>query len=153
MEIKDTAPKDGQKIYQGNRINDFLGALQSSEYQPKQVTKILLTHKHPDHSGELRGFLQCQNPPFGARSRSPKTIRKHRCRRKGRIFYMLHGDVAYTDAALKANKLSIVFEDVDMAKQTLEKVRAFIMQNPIVYLSAHAPEAIESLRKQRIMKP
>lgn len=66
---------------------------------------------------------------------------------------MLHGDVAYTDAALKANKLSIVFEDVDMAKQTLEKVRAFIMQNPIVYLSAHAPEAIESLRKQRIMKP
>ena len=30
---------------------------------------------------------------------------------KDGFFYMLHGDVAYTDAALKANKLSIVFED------------------------------------------
>ena len=25
-------------------------------YKPEQVTKILLTHKHSDHSGELRSF-------------------------------------------------------------------------------------------------
>ena len=25
-------------------------------YKPEQVTKILLTHKHADHSGELRSF-------------------------------------------------------------------------------------------------
>ena len=27
------------------------------------------------------------------------------------LFYMMHGDVTYCDAALKANKLSIIFED------------------------------------------
>ena len=68
------------------------------------------------------------------------------------LFYMLHGDVTYCDAALKANKLSIVFEDKDAARQTLDRVREFIQQNPTVYLSTHCPEGYENLELKRVMK-
>ena len=53
---------------------------------------------------------------------------------------MMHGDVTYCDAALKANKLSIIFEDQTAARETLDRVREFIRQNPTVYLSTHCPE-------------
>ena len=33
-----------------------MDALAALGYKPEQVTKILLTHKHADHSGELRSF-------------------------------------------------------------------------------------------------
>ena len=65
---------------------------------------------------------------------------------------MLHGDVTYCDAALKANKLSIVFEDKDAARQTLDRVREFITAYPTVYLSTHCPEGYENLEMNRIMK-
>lgn len=68
------------------------------------------------------------------------------------IFYLFHGDVTYCDAALKANKLSIVFEDKEAARQTLDRVREFISQNPTVYLSTHCPEGYENLELKRIMK-
>jgi glyoxylase-like metal-dependent hydrolase (beta-lactamase superfamily II) len=55
-EVPDTPPKEDQKIYQGTRVHDYLTALNELGYQPEQVTKILLTHKHPDHAGELRSF-------------------------------------------------------------------------------------------------
>ncbi len=38
------------------------------------------------------------------------------------LYYMMHGDVTYCDAALKANKLSIIFEDKDAARETLDRV-------------------------------
>ena len=44
--------------------------------------------------------------------------------------YMFHGDVTYCDAALKANKLSIIFEDPAAARETLDRVREFISNNP-----------------------
>ena len=68
------------------------------------------------------------------------------------LFYMFHGDVTYCDAALKANKLSIVFEDKEAARQTLDRVREFIQQNPTVYLSTHCPEGYENLELKRVMK-
>ena len=68
------------------------------------------------------------------------------------LFYMFHGDVTYCDAALKANKLSIVFEDKDAARETLDRVRQFIQDNPTVYLSTHCPEGYENLEMKRIMK-
>jgi len=43
-------------IYMGARIEPYLAALATAGYKPEQVTKILLTHKHADHSGELRAF-------------------------------------------------------------------------------------------------
>ena len=42
--------------YTGKTICDYVDALTSLGYKPEQVTKILLTHKHSDHSGELRSF-------------------------------------------------------------------------------------------------
>jgi len=68
------------------------------------------------------------------------------------LFYMFHGDVTYCDAALKADKLSIVFEDKDAARDTLNRVRQFIMDHPTVYLSTHCPEGYESLEMKRVMK-
>ena len=67
------------------------------------------------------------------------------------LFSMFHGDVTYCDAALKANKLSIVFEDKDAARQTLDRVRQFIKDNPTVYLSTHCPEGYENLEMKRVM--
>lgn len=67
-------------------------------------------------------------------------------------FYMMHGDVTYCDAALKANKLSIIFEDKAAARDTLDRVRAFIKTRPTVYLSTHCPEGYESLELKRAMK-
>ena len=65
---------------------------------------------------------------------------------------MFHGAVTYCDAALNANKLSIVFEDIDAARQTLDRVRLFIKDNPTVYLSTHCPEGYENLEMKRVMK-
>ena len=40
----------------GKPICDYMDALAALGYKPEQVTKILLTHRHADHSGELRSF-------------------------------------------------------------------------------------------------
>ena len=65
---------------------------------------------------------------------------------------MFHGDVTYCDAALKANKLSIVYEDIKAARQTLDCVREFVVKHPTVYLSTHCPEGYENLEMKRAMK-
>lgn len=57
----------------------------------------------------------------------------------GDIFYMIHGDVTYTDEALYENKLSIVFEDVAAARETLEAVREFIASELLATLSTLRP--------------
>jgi glyoxylase-like metal-dependent hydrolase (beta-lactamase superfamily II) len=67
------------------------------------------------------------------------------------LFYLMHGDVTYCDAALKANKLSIVFEDAEAARETLDRVRQFVKDNPTVYLSTHCPEGYENLEMKRVM--
>ena len=65
---------------------------------------------------------------------------------------MFHGDVTYCDAALKANKLSIVYEDIKAARETLDRVREFVSKQPTVDLSIHCPEGYENLEMKRIMK-
>ena len=70
----------------------------------------------------------------------------------GDKFYMIHGDVTYTDEALLENKLSVVFEDMSAARDTLTKVRDFIKANDTVYLSTHTPYGYENLDAQKIMK-
>ena len=67
------------------------------------------------------------------------------------LFYMFHGDITYTDAALKANKLSVVFEDIEAARQTLDRVRQFVKDHPTVYLSTHCPEGYENLEMKRVI--
>ncbi len=39
-----------------NYLIDNMEAFAALGYKPEQVTKILLTHKHADHSGELKSY-------------------------------------------------------------------------------------------------
>ena len=46
-------PNEQSLLYTGKDICSYMEAFLSLGYKPEQVTKILLTHKHADHSGEL----------------------------------------------------------------------------------------------------
>ena len=49
-------PDEKSLIFTGKDICSYMDALANLGYKPEQITKILLTHKHADHSGELRSF-------------------------------------------------------------------------------------------------
>ncbi|MBE6488477.1 MAG: MBL fold metallo-hydrolase [Methanosphaera stadtmanae] len=187
--FEDPERDDNAPIYNGDRIKSYLSALQDLGYKPEDVTKILLTHKHIDHSGELKSFpnakiylskteaselnLEGDNVVAveftdGSYHNFPKSQKivdgiylieaiGHTTGNSIIIaededkYYMIHGDVTYTDEALYANKLSIVFEDIEAARQTLDNVRQFIAENPTVYLSTHTPLGPENLENQAIM--
>lgn len=190
VETKDTEPNEKTQIYVGHKTQDYISAFKALGYELEQVTKILVTHKHPDHTGELRSFpnakiyispedadalklsgeniIRCEYSD-GAYYNFPRSQKiadgiyfiEAKGHTKGNsiiiaendgIFYMIHGDVTYTDAALRENKLSIVFEDLPAARDTLNKVREFIKNHPTVYLSTHTPEGIENLDGKIIMK-
>ena len=39
------------QIYMGTRMKTYVEAFKELGYKPEQVTKILVTHKHADHTG------------------------------------------------------------------------------------------------------
>ena len=173
----------------GDKVNDYVEALKAAGYEPEQVSKILITHKHADHTGELRqfpnakifisrieaddmkltgdnvvrtdftdgaykNFDKCQKiadgvyyifAPGHTKGNSIVIVEA------GDKNYLIHGDVTYTDEALLENKLSVVFEDMPAARDTLTRVRTFIQNNPTVYLSTHTPLGYENLDAQKIM--
>ena len=49
-------PDEKSPLYTGKDICSYMEAFAALGYKPEQVTKILLTHKHADHSGELKSF-------------------------------------------------------------------------------------------------
>ncbi|MBO4905785.1 MAG: MBL fold metallo-hydrolase [Bacteroidaceae bacterium] len=49
-------PDEKSMIYTGKDISTYMEAFAALGYKPEQVTKILVTHKHADHTGELRSF-------------------------------------------------------------------------------------------------
>jgi len=184
------AKKLGSPLYMGEKVQDYMDGLAELGYKPEQVTKILITHKHPDHTGVIGNFpnakvyispedADAMKLPEGGnivRSEYKESYKNFpraekvaegvwfieaKGHTKGNsiviaeldgLYYMMHGDVTYCDAALKANKLSIIFEDKDAARETLDRVREFIQQNPTVYLSTHCPEGYENLELKRVMK-
>lgn len=183
------AKKLGAPLYMGERVADYMASFEALGYKPEQVTKILVTHKHNDHSDCIRCFpnakvyisaedadalkLEGDNIVRAQYGEAYKNFpnaqqvadgiwfieAKGHTRgnsiviaEDGDICYMMHGDVTYCDAALKANKLSIIFEDKEAARQTLDRVREFVSNNPTVYLSTHCPEGYENLELKRIMK-
>ena len=183
------AKKLGAPLYMGEKVADYMDAFAATGYKPEQVTKILVTHKHPDHTAALQYFPDAKvyiapedadamkldgdnvvraqygepykNFPNAQQVADGIWFIEAKGHTKGNsiviaesdgLYYMFHGDVTYCDAALKANKLSIVFEDKDAARQTLDRVRQFIMNNPTVYLSTHCPEGYENLEMKRVMK-
>ncbi|MBQ8076753.1 MAG: MBL fold metallo-hydrolase, partial [Eubacterium sp.] len=50
------SPDETTPLFTGKDICSYMDALKALGYEPEQVTKILLTHKHSDHSGELKSF-------------------------------------------------------------------------------------------------
>lgn len=49
-------PDENSLAYTGKDICTYMEAFAALGYKPEQVTKILLTHRHADHSGELKSF-------------------------------------------------------------------------------------------------
>ncbi len=49
-------PDESALAYTGKDICSYMEAFAALGYKPEQVTAILLTHRHSDHSGELRSF-------------------------------------------------------------------------------------------------
>lgn len=190
VETPDFEKKPEQMIYTGEKIADFKNALKAIGYDIKDVTKVILTHKHPDHAGELRLFdhakiylsrieadamnLNGENvvkvdfkdgqyknflkseviskdilmiPAYGHTTGNSLVLVN-----AGDKHYVIHGDITYTDEALRQNHLSVVFEDKDLARETLNNVRTFIKENDTVYLSTHTPEGVSSLKNNTIMK-
>lgn len=188
------APRNEKaQIYVGQPTQDYIDGFKALGYKPEQVTKILVTHKHPDHSGELKSFpnakiyiapedadakeltaanqeniVRCEftdgpyhNFPLSQKIADGVYFIKAKGHTNGNsiiiaedegLYYMFQGDVTYTDAALKANKLSVVFDDVVAARETLDRVREFVKNNPTVYLSTHTPEGPANLEGKIIMK-
>lgn len=186
------SPNENTLIYTGKDITDYMTAFHNLGYKEEQVTKILLTHKHSDHSGclnkfpnakiyvneeetksdELKGLNNIISVKFtdGAYYNFPECQKIADCvyyiKAKGHtngnslvivedkkegLFYMLHGDITYTDEALYNNKLSVVFEDLREARITLDRVREFIINHPTVYLSTHTPLGYENLENKYIV--
>ncbi len=59
-ELPEEVPDETSLGFAGNVISSYMDAFEALGYKPEQVTKILLTHKHNDHSGELRSFPNAQ---------------------------------------------------------------------------------------------
>lgn len=55
-ETPDIPRKDDAPLWMGEKIATFKEAFEATGYKAEDVTKIVITHKHPDHTGELRMF-------------------------------------------------------------------------------------------------
>ena len=189
-EVPEQVPDEKTLIYMGRKVKNYVDALADAGYKPEQVSKILITHKHADHTGELRNFPNAKIYASVEECEAEELLRYSNlapvsfCRKgyanfpaaekiadgvwfvqaKGHtlgnsiviveddgLYYMIHGDVTYTDEALYANKLSVVYEDLAAARDTLDRVREFIDNHPTVYLSTHTPLGIENLEAKRVV--
>ena len=183
-------PDENSLAFSGKDVCTYMEAFAALGYKPEQVTKILLTHKHIDHSGELRSFPNAKiyvnkdelsaaelqgiknfvpvSFTDGAYYNFPETQKiqdgiyfiKAKGHTNGNsivvvemdgLFYMLHGDITYVDEALHEDKLSVVFDDLPAARETLDRVREFVRNHPTVYCSTHSPQGYENLEAKRVM--
>jgi glyoxylase-like metal-dependent hydrolase (beta-lactamase superfamily II) len=183
-------PDEKSLAYTGEDICSYMEAFAALGYRPEQVTKILLTHKHADHSGELHSFpnakiyVNADEMGVDELKNNPNLVPVHFTdgpyfnfpasqkiadgiffiKAKGHTngnslivaekegkFYMFQGDITYVDEALYENKLSIVYDDLPAARETLNRVREFVSNHPTVYLSTHSPQGYENLEAERVM--
>ena len=184
------APDENSLAYTGKDICSYMEALAALGYKPEQVTKILLTHKHADHSGELKSFPNAEifvneeelsaaelhgisnivpvsftdgayyNFPESQKIRDGIFFIKAKGHTNGNslvvvendgLFYMMQGDITYVDEALYADKLSVVFDDLPAARETMDRVCAFVRDHPTVYMGTHTPQGYENLEAKRVM--
>lgn len=184
------APNENSPAYTGKDICTYMEAFAGLGYKPEQVTKILLTHRHSDHSGCLDKFPNAEiyvnseeigaseleglknivpvhftdgpyhNFPLSQKIADGVYFIKAKGHTNGNsiviaeddgLYYMIHGDITYTDEALYENKLSVVYDDIKEARITLDRVREFISHNPTVYLSTHTPLGYENLENKKVI--
>ena len=184
------APDENSAAFSGKDICSYMDAFKALGYKPEQVTKILLTHRHSDHSGELRSFpnakiyvnademqaAELQNLPNlvpvhftdGAYYNFPETQKicdgiwfvKAKGHTNGNslviaenegLYYMFQADITYVDEALYENKLSVVYDDLAAARETLDRVREFVRNHPTVYMGTHTPQGYENLEAKRVI--
>ena len=183
-------PDETSLAFTGKDICSYMEALEELGYKPEQVSKILLTHKHNDHSGELKSFPNAQifvneeemdavelqgipnlipvkysdgtyyNFPESQKIGDGIWFIKAKGHTNGNsiiivendgLFYMFHGDITYVDEALYENKLSVVFDDLPAARETMDRVRDFVRNHPTVYCGTHTPQGYENLEAKRVM--
>ena len=183
-------PDENSPAFTGKDISSYMEAFAALGYKPEQVTKILLTHRHSDHSGEIKSFpnakiyvgadetsaMELQGIPNlvpvtytdGAYYNFPESQKIgdgiYFIKAKGHtignsivivendgLFYMLHGDITYVDEALYENKLSVVYDDLPAARETLDRVREFVRNHPTVHCGTHTPQGYENLEARRVM--
>ncbi len=183
-------PDETSAVFTGKDICSYMEALANLGYKPEQVTKILLTHKHSDHSGELKSFPNAEifvneeelnaaelqgipnlvpvqftdgayyNFPESQKIIDGVTFIKAKGHTNGNsivvvekdnLFYMIHGDITYVDEALYQNKLSVVFDDLAAARETMDRVREFVCNHPTVYCGTHTPQGYENLEANRVI--
>ena len=176
--------------FTGKDICTYMEAFATLGYRPEQVTKILLTHRHSDHSGEVKSFPNAKiyvnadetsaDELQGIGNLVPVTFtdgayyefpesRKicdgvYFVKAKGHtngnslviaenegLFYMFQADITYVDEALYENKLSVVYDDLAAARETMDRVRAFVRNRPTVYMGTHTPQGYENLEAKRVM--
>lgn len=54
------SPDENSVAFTGNDTQDYIDGLKALGYEPNQVSKIILTHRHNDHSGRLKDFPHAQ---------------------------------------------------------------------------------------------
>ena len=184
------APDENSLAFTGKDICTYMEAFAALGYKPEQVTKILLTHRHADHSGELKSFpnakiyvnadevsadelkglsnIEPVSFTDGAYYNFPESQKIsdgiYYIKAKGHtngnsiviveldgLFYMIHGDITYVDEALYEDKLSVVFDDLEAARETQDRIREFIRNHPTVYMGTHTPQGYENLEAKRVM--
>jgi glyoxylase-like metal-dependent hydrolase (beta-lactamase superfamily II)/rubredoxin len=183
-------PDEQSLAFTGHNCGSYIDNLKALGYQPEHVTKILLTHKHGDHSGEVRSFPNAQiyvnadelaaNELQGVNNIVPVAFTDgayynfpacqkicdgvYFIKAKGHtngnslviaedegLFYMFQADITYADEALYENKLSVVYEDLAAARETMDRVREFVRNHPTVYMGTHTPQGPENLEAKRVM--
>lgn len=183
-------PDENSTLYTGKDICSYMEGFTALGYKPEQVTKILLTHKHGDHSGELRSFPNAKiyvnaeelsavelqgidnivpvsftdgtyyNFPESQKIQDGIYLIKAKGHTNGNslvlvenddLFYMFEADITYVDEALYENKLSVVYDDLSAARESLDRVREFVRNHPTVYMGTHTPQGYENLEAKRVM--
>ncbi|MBQ7163693.1 MAG: MBL fold metallo-hydrolase [Bacteroidales bacterium] len=183
-------PDESALAYTGKAVCGYMEALAALGYRPGQVTKILLTHRHSDHSGELRSFPNARiyvnadetgaeelkdipnlepvhftdgpyyNFPESQQIAEGVYLIKAKGHTRGNslviaenegLFYMFQADITYVDEALYENKLSVVFDDLAAARETMDRVREFVRNHPTVYMGTHTPQGYENLEARRVI--
>jgi glyoxylase-like metal-dependent hydrolase (beta-lactamase superfamily II) len=65
--------------------------------------------------------------------------------------YLFAGDLAFSEAQLRAQGLQGIAQNLDQARTTLTRTLQFVGEQPTVFLPSHDPQALERLQAGRVV--